>query len=132
MIVLFRNIPSDSYHNDFTNMIQPVIKGGLFKAQGSINNIDIIALKEEGTESLEFQALATIEPETAATKVIKQLNGKFIRGCRITVRQYFVRSWKNDKRNEESDTNWPGKEKRTNISRRRKLKILKVALPDYH
>jgi hypothetical protein len=131
MIVLFRNIPNDSYHNDISTFVQPAIKGGLFKAQGSINSIEIIALRENNTESLEFQALVHIEPEIVAMRVIKKLHGLYIRGCRIMVRQYFIRSWKNDKRSEEADAIWLLKEKRKNPSRRRNLKVYKIALPEY-
>jgi hypothetical protein len=131
MIVLFKNIPNDSYHNDITAMIQPVINRGLFKTQGHINNIDIIALREKDNEPLEFQALANIEPEAAANRVIKKLHGLFIRGNRITVRQYFLRSWRNDKRSEEVETAWEFKEKRTQACRRRKLKVYKIAVPEY-
>ncbi len=131
MIVLFRNIPDDSYHNDITAIVQPVIKGGFFRKQGNINSIEILALKEINTGSLEFQALAHIEPEDAANRVIKKLHGHYIRGSRVTVRQYYLRNWKNDKRSEEKDVDWQLQEKRTNPSRRRNLKVYKIALPEY-
>ncbi len=131
MIVLFKNIPKNSYHNDITNIIQPVIKGGLFRKQGHINNIDIIAIRENENEALEFQALAYIEPEVAANRVIKKLHGLIVEGSRITVRQYFLRNWKNDKRGEEAEATWYPKEKRTNPCRRRQLKVYKVAVPEY-
>jgi hypothetical protein len=131
MIVLFKNIPESTYHNDISNFIQPVIKGGLFRTRGYINSIEIIALQEINTVSLEFQALANIEPDTVADRVIKNLHGLNFRGRRIVVRQYILRSWKNDKRSEENNQSSPLKERRTNLSRRRNLKTYKIALPDY-
>ncbi len=132
MIVLFKNIPKDSYHNDIVNIIQPVIKGGLFRAQGHINNIDIIALRESETEDLEFQALAHIEPEAAAIRVIKKLHGFFIQGHRIIVREYFLRSWRNDKRSGEGvEVGLQFQEKRKTPCRRRQLKVYKIAVPEY-
>jgi hypothetical protein len=131
MIVLLKNIPKNSYHNDIIDIIEPVIKGKLFRANGEINNIDIIALRESDTEELEFQALAHIEPEAAANRVIKKLHGLFIQGNRITVREYFLRSWRNDKRSEDVEARWPLQEKRTNGCRRRQLKVYKVAVPEY-
>lgn len=92
MIVLFKNIPENSYHNDIRNFIQPVVKGGLFRKQGSINSIEIIALQEINNTALEFQALVNIEPETVANRVIKTLHGTQVKGRRVVVRQYFFRN----------------------------------------
>ncbi len=131
MIVLFKNIPENSYHNDISNFIQPVIKGGLFRPQGYVNSIEIIALQEMNDTSLEFQALANIEPDAAANRVIKNLHGLYIRGRRIVVRQYFLRNWRNDKRSEGNNQSWQHKDRRSNQCRRRKLKTYKIALPDY-
>jgi hypothetical protein len=130
MIVLFRNIPADSYHNDIIAFTQPAIKGGLFRVHGDISRVDIIALKEKGSEVLEFQALARIEPDAAADRVIKKLHGLSIRGHRIAIRQYYVRNWKNDKRSEVKVEDWQLQEKRAN-DRRRQLKVYKIALPEY-
>jgi hypothetical protein len=131
MIVLFKNIPENSYHNDISNFVEPVIKGGLLSKQGHINNIEIIALQEINTESLEFQALANIEPDVVAYRVIKKLHGVFIRGRRIVVREYFLRSWKNDKRSDEQPIASTFNERRTTPCRRRKLKMFKIATPEY-
>jgi hypothetical protein len=131
MIVLFKNIPENSYHNDISNFVEPVVKGGLLSKRGHVNNIEIIALQEINTESLEFQALANIEPDVVAYRVIKKLHGVFIRGRRIVVREYFLRSWKNDKRSEEQPLASTFNERRTIPSRRRKLKIFKIATPEY-
>jgi hypothetical protein len=131
MMVLFRNIPADTYHNDIIAFTQPVIKGGLFRAQGDIRQVEILALKEIGFGALEFQALARIEPDAAADRVIKKLNGLPIRGSRVAVRQYHVRNWKNDKRSELKEEDWQLLEKRTTPNRRRQLKVYKIALPEY-
>jgi hypothetical protein len=131
MIVLFKNIPENSYHNDISNFVEPVVKGGLLSKRGHVNNIEIIALQEINTESLEFQALANIEPDAVAYRVIKKLHGVFIRGRRIVVREYFLRSWKNDKRSQEQPLGSTFNERRTIPSRRRKLKVFKIATPEY-
>jgi hypothetical protein len=131
MIVLFKNIPNDTYHNDISSIVKPVINGGLFKKKGTLNNLEILALKEINTGLLEYQALAYIEPEEVANRVIKTLNGFQFKGCRITVRKFFLRDWKNDKRKGENDAAWQHKEKRTNPTRRRNLKAYKVSLPKY-
>jgi hypothetical protein len=132
MIVLFRNIPKDTYYNDIETMVQPVIKGGLLSQKGNLSRIEILALQESDNKPLEFQAIAHIEPEAAAMRVIKKLHGMYVKGCRIMVREYFIRSWRNDKRNQEGDAVSPLLiERRTTPCRRRKLKIFKIALPEY-
>jgi hypothetical protein len=131
MIVFFRHIPDDSDPSEITAFIQPVIKGGLFKAKGDIKNVEVIALREGNTKLVEFHALAHIEPEAAALRVIKSLHGMYFRGMRITVRQYFLRNHKNDKRDEERQAIWQLKEMRTNHCRRRELEIYKIATPEY-
>jgi hypothetical protein len=131
MIVLFRNIPHDAYHNDFINIIEPALNGGFFKPNGNISNIEIIAQKEKDTDPLEFQALVTIEPEIVAQRVIKKLHGHYLRGCRLMVRQYYLRSTNNDKRNNNPNSNSSFTEKRSNTTRRRTLKVYRIAVPEY-
>jgi hypothetical protein len=132
MIVLFKNIPDNSYHNDISNLVEPVIKGSLLSKGGHINSIEIIALQEVNTQDLEFQALASIEPDVVAQRVIKKLHGLNLRGHRVVVREYFIRNWKNDKRSEGSlQMTSQFKDRRTTTCRRRKLKMFKIALPEY-
>jgi hypothetical protein len=96
-IVLFKNMPNQTYHTDISFIVNPVIKGGIFRKKGALNNLEILALKEIHTGLLEFQALAYIEPEEAANRVIKTLNGLYLKGSRVTVRKYFLQDWKKDK-----------------------------------
>lgn len=132
MIVLFKNIPDNSYHNDITALVEPMLERGWFRKRGEINNIEIIALQEIDTTSLEFQALANVEPDVVAYKVIKKLHGKIIRGHRVVVREYCSRSWKNDRRlNETPQQALQFKDRRKTSDRRRKLKMFKIALPEY-
>lgn len=131
VIVLFKNIPDNSYHNDISALVEPVLKGGLLSKRGTLNSVEIIALKEENSDELEFQALANIEPDTVAHRVIRKLHGLYIRGRRIVVREYFLRSWKNDKRIGSGEPPPHIKERRVTPCRRRKLKMFKVALPEY-
>ncbi len=131
MIILFTNIPTDFYHDNIRSLIQPVIKGGLFKPQGTISGVEIIALKENDDDALEYQALVNIEPETVAHRAIKSLHRMNVRGYRIMVRQYFTRNSENDKRRTEPDPASSFNEKRTNSCRRRDLKVYKIAFPEY-
>ncbi len=132
MIVLFKNIPDNSYHNDISNLVEPLLNRGWFRKRGEINNIEIIALQEIDSTSLEFQALANLEPDIVAFKVIKKLHGMFIRGHRVVVREFYARNWKNDRRaNETPQQALQFRDRRKTTDRRRKLKTFKIALPEY-
>ncbi len=132
MILLFKNIPDNSYHNDISDLVEPMLARGMFRKRGEINNIEIIALQEIDSQSLEFQALASVEPDVVAFKVIKKLHGVFVRGHRVVVREYHPRSWKNDRRaNETPQQALIFKDRRKTADRRRKLKTFKIALPEY-
>lgn len=131
MIILIKNIPTDSYHDEFVNLLNPFLKGGIFKTKGNINSLEIIAMKEKDSDPLEFQALVYIEPDAVAQRVIRKLHGQFLRGCRLTVRQYMLRNRMNDKRNEDEARAFEFKDRRTNPDRRRTLKTFKIAVPEF-
>lgn len=132
MIVLIKNIPESSYHNNISDLLEPVVKGNLLTKKGEVSNIEIIALQEINRPDLEFQALATIQPDDVGQRVIKKLHGLYLQGRRVVVRQYFIRSWRNDKRSQETQPLPPHIAERRKIScRRRKLKMFKIAVPDF-
>lgn len=131
MIVFLRNIPGDTFSSEIADFIQPVLKGGFFRAKGEIKKIEILALRDKDINLVEYHALVYIEPEAAALRVIKKLHGQRFRDKRITVRQYHVRSWKNDKRSATHKEAEQAGEKRTNSDRRRNLEIMDEVTPQY-
>jgi hypothetical protein len=132
MIVFFKNIPNDANRSEINALIKPAVKGGLFKAKGSLNSLEILALKDKSTKLVEYHALAQIEPEKVAMRVIKTLHGNILWGNRITVRPFQVRNPNNDRRKGENGLVSPFKDKRTNPDRRRDLEAYKVATPQYY
>ena len=109
---------------EIATFVQPVIKGGLLSARGNIKRIDIIALKDMKSKSVEFHALVTIEPEKSALKAIKILNGQPFKGQSVTVQKYCIRNRGNDTRSPKNNSMEQSLKKRTNRQRRRKLEIV--------
>jgi hypothetical protein len=131
MIIFIRNIPADTLRSEIIDFINPALKGGFFKSKGEIKNIEILTLKDKDINLLEHHALVHIEPDAAALRAIKKLHGQRFRGKRITVREFIVRNWRNNKRSESTDTNTELKEKRKNPERRRNLEIVEEARLEY-
>ena len=98
MIIFLRNIPAQTRLSDIRAFIEPAIKMSLFGKKGKIGKIKVLHLKDSRTYISEIHGLVTIEPDTAAQKVIKRLNRKKFLGKYIAVREYQRRDWHNDVR----------------------------------
>jgi hypothetical protein len=122
MIVFMRNIPDDTNRRDIVAFIEPALQGGFFKAKGEILSVSVLLIKDKGVKLMEYHAIVNITPDAVAARVIKSLHGRVFKGKRIALREYVVRSWKNDRRN----TAKPGTvadERRQTPTRRRNLHI---------
>jgi hypothetical protein len=124
MIVFFKNIPGDTLRGELTEFIKPALKGGFFSAKGEIKKIEFLKLRVADINLVEFHALVHIEPDAVALRVIKKLHGQRFRDKRITVRQYYTRSWQNDRRADSKAVSAAIKEKRNTPTRRRNLEII--------
>lgn len=124
MMVFFRNIPSNTSLRELKGFISPVIKGGLFTAKGEMKKVEILVMRDKILNSIEHHAVATIEPDTVALRVIKKLHGKPLKGKHIAVRQYFIRSARNDNRVMSNDTDLDFNDRRTLATRRRDLEVI--------
>ena len=96
MIVFLRNLPEDTTRQDIIDFIMPAVKGGLFRAGGKVTGIDILANRDNNTRLMEYHGLVHISPDEAALRAIRKLHGRPLKGKRMAVREYVIRSWKND------------------------------------
>lgn len=132
MIVFFKNIPNDTLHSELKAFIRPTVKGGLLESKGKITKIDVIGLKDKATDLIEFHALINIEPENVALRVIKKMNGQHFKNQKMTVKQYVLRNWRNDKRTGEIEgIKLRKSESRNNPPRRRKLDVISTDSPEF-
>lgn len=98
VIIILKNIPGHTEKQQIEDFISPAIKGGLLRKSGSIDKIAIQLQKDSVKHTVEYHALVTITPDSAAIKAIKKLNKKRINGRHILVAEYHIRTWHNDPR----------------------------------
>ena len=126
MIVFMKNIPDDTTRQEIIDFLMPVVKGGIFRTRGKITSIDILAIKDNNTNIMEYHGLAHIMPDQVGQRVIKKLHGQPFKGKRIALREYIERSWKNDRRDPTKPPVPVPVERRTGQVRRSNLKIQKL------
>ncbi|TAK64181.1 RNA-binding protein [Methylobacter sp.] len=125
MIILLKNILSNTTEKDIEDFIQPAIKGSLLSKRGQIEHISILRQKDSSMEDFECHGLVTITPDSVAIKAINKLNKKRIKGKSVVVREYQTRRWHNDPRISREQLVEASKNKRKGDRRRRNLEIKK-------
>jgi hypothetical protein len=123
MIVFLRNIPNDTHRQEIIDFVMPAVRGGLFRPKGKIASIDILAVKDPATELTEYHCLVHVLPDEVGLRVIRRLHGQQFKGKRITVREYVVRSWRNDRRDPTRPPPPGIVDRRKSPTRRENLKI---------
>jgi hypothetical protein len=127
MIIIFKRIPANTVDHHIEEFIAPALKGGVFRAEGRIENISIWRYEIIQTSTVEYYALVNIEPDAVAERVIKQLHKKPLNGKYIGVQEYHVRHWSNDRRVYNSVMNRGANNKRK-ADRRRKINKVELKL----
>jgi hypothetical protein len=120
MIIILKKIPPNTSDYHIETFIAPVLKGGLFRASGRIENISFWKYEIVQSNTIEYYALVDIEPDSVGERVIKQLNKKQINGKYIGVQEYHARHWSNDRRVFKSVVD-RGKNNKRKADRRRKI-----------
>ena len=124
MRLILVRIPADTNKQDIKRFFEPLLKRRFFFKKKSIENIEILKLHDSSTNSSEYHALVTIEPDSFAKRAILKLNRKPINGKHIAVREYHNRYWHNDLRQQNNTLN-PNMPNRRIMDRRRKnLRVL--------
>ncbi len=98
MIVILKRIPENTQKVDIIDYLSPVIKGKVFQKPGVIERVQIKALKDPQTHTIEFYGLVVIDSDEVADRVIKKFNRKVFKGKNIAVTKFHTRSWQNDRR----------------------------------
>ncbi len=124
MIIILRRISENTEKQEIVDFLSPILKGGLLKRSGHIEQIKILVLRDPKRNTIEYHGLVTIDSDAAAKRVIKKLNRKQFRNRNIAVREYFYRSWHNDPRVNMHEWNEEFKNKRKTSRRRLGLEII--------
>ena len=77
---------------------------GLLQKNKTTFGCKIMMMRNKDHGESQYFAIISNLPYKIAQRVIKNLDGKCLNGCILTVREYKVRSWKNDARQSQSDT----------------------------
>ncbi|NOQ76753.1 MAG: hypothetical protein GQ475_02965 [Methylococcaceae bacterium] len=124
MILILRRIPKSTTKREIVDYLTPALKGGLFKKSGHIDNVNILVLKDNRRNTIEYHGLVTIDSDAAASRAIKLLNRKQFKNRTILVREYFYRSWHNDPRVNMHQWNDELANKRKGNRRRARLEVV--------
>lgn len=98
MIIFIQNIPQNTTETDIYDFVDPVLKKLGIIRLGNIRKIDILAIVNKVSGSIQYASLVRVDSEKAAKIVIDKLNKKRFKGKITTVREYKIRSIRNDPR----------------------------------
>ncbi len=131
MIIILKRIPENTKKIDIIEYLSPVIKGKIFQKTGVIEKVQIQALKDPQSHSIEFHGIVTINSDEAANRVIKKFNRKVFKGKNIAISEYHNRSWRNDRRINSPNDDEDLKSKRKFDRRRSDLKRKNTSVVSY-
>ena len=126
MILFLKNIPASTRYDDIVEFIEPAIKGGLLRQAGDLGRVQMLVIKDNDKNHIEHHGLVNIDPDKIAKKAIEKLNHRLFLGRKIEVREFFYRSWHNDRRLQEQPPNYVLPCERKGDRRRNNLKKLTV------
>ena len=98
MFVIIKHIPSHVTIQDLENFILPVVNGRFYQQQGSIQALKIFALLDRGGLTVERHGLVKVCSDSIKQRLIKSLHGRYLGNERVTVAEYVLRQWHNDRR----------------------------------
>ena len=127
MHILLPNIPASTSFRELSSFIEYALKKDLFnpfRSTGHIEDIEIMVLKDNNINLLEYHALINIEPNAAAKRLIKSIRMRFLKGKKVIARRYYPRDWHNDKRLPSENTLANKNNRRKTDRRRYDIEIL--------
>jgi len=101
MNVLFKNIPIGIRDFELAELIKSTFKTNSIEEKGlslSVDGISMLEIQDNFTRPIEQFGIVRISSPEVAKEVIKQFNGRVVKQCQITTREYLTRSASNDPR----------------------------------
>jgi len=106
MLVFIRMIPESVTRQDLQHYVAEAFHSPwarLFGRPARVKTLEILKLTDEGDQTVEFHALADIEPKKSALLAIRRLNRVPLLGRHVAVRKYYTRSDYRDRRGQRPD-----------------------------
>lgn len=103
MIIFIRGVSELTQKKELWDFVSPALVSRMRLLNGKVIKTEILILQNKRTKLVEFHGLVYVNSEKAGNLAIKKLNGSIFKGKRAIVREYVVRSWKNDKRLNHAD-----------------------------
>lgn len=113
MIIFVRNIPVNSQPSELEHYVASAVRRRFFFRSGKILRCEILVLRDKRTRVLEFHGLVYVDSDRTGHRAIQKLKGKRFNSKLVTVREYKVRSWQNDRRLQQTQNTEKFSEKRT-------------------
>lgn len=104
MIIFIRKIPSNTLPSELHDFVGLALKAGLFFRSGRILGSGILVIQNHDTQTAEYHGYLHVDLEYAGRRAIKKLNGKKFKNRMVIVREYKLRNWHNDRRQNESQS----------------------------
>ena len=101
MKILIRNIPKSTRPVELISFFTPYIKKRLlnpFRVSGKISRPIICVETCDGDSVIAYHGLISINPDDVAKGIIKRASRAVFKGRRVVIREFKIRSRKNDRR----------------------------------
>lgn len=96
--IIIPRIPAITTLGDIREFIKPALKRVWPLKDREVDKYKIIIYKDTGTGEIEYHALIFVKEALLAKKIIWKLNGKWLLNKPVSIREYHIRSFRNDKR----------------------------------
>jgi RNA recognition motif-containing protein len=127
MLVIIERIPRSVSKKDLIDFIHPALTGRFFQKSGELNYVKIFSYKGADVEQVvRYYGVLSINSDNIAIRVIKKSNKKKLLGRRVTVRKYYLRSWRNDPRI--NDDKLANERENMRQGERRKVKLAELKI----
>ncbi len=102
MIIIIKQLPSNSSAIELHNFVRPALKGHIFRRTVPVQKLEIIKIHDVRHDTDEYHGLVHIDSQPAAERAIKKLDGRFFNSTQVSVKEYFpVRKSDKDRRSRE-------------------------------
>jgi hypothetical protein len=98
MLIIIKNTPKDVGIPHWRELLNSTIADTFWWHRGKLLDVQILQAETPTGGVVERHCLAVVEPEAAARRMVRNLNGRYSLGIKLRVSEYVVRNWHNDRR----------------------------------